>query len=45
MALNMQEVEYGFFYSVLSMVMLSISFMDMGLGQSSSDTYRAGARC
>lgn len=35
MALNMPEVEYGFFYSVMSMVMLSMSFMDMGLGQSS----------
>ncbi|MDD3703969.1 MAG: oligosaccharide flippase family protein [Victivallaceae bacterium] len=35
MALNMTEIEYGFFYSALSMVMLIMSFINMGLGQSS----------
>ena len=35
MALNMTEIEYGFFYSAFSMVMLIMSFINMGLGQSS----------
>jgi len=34
LALNLSEIEYGFFYAAFSFCMLFLSYLDLGLGQS-----------